>query len=158
MAYPSHVIAARKIICAVATSLAIKWFNPLMWSEDDPIEVKDKTAAMNVAAKSCIRLATTLRLAPISKIPVRKQDTFLRKYADDLLKLKEDRVLQSEKALALLEVANLTQCNVVCMTHDMREWDYLYKITRELLEDFFYPHFPDIEDKGMDLYFQMTHG
>lgn len=158
MTYPSHIIAARKIICAAATSLAIKWFTPAMWADDDPVVVKDKTVAMNEAAKSCIRLATTLRLAPVSKIPVQKQDTFLRKYAENLLKLQNDPVLQSEKALTLLEVSNICQCNVVAMTRDTHEWNHLYWATRELLEDIFYPHFPDVEDKGMELFFQMTHG
>lgn len=154
--YPSHVVAARKIICAVATSLSIKWFSPRMWADDDPVDIKDKTAAMNVHAKACIRLAATLRLAPVSKIPVKKQDTFIRQYSNDLIKLEKDRVLQSQKAVALLEVANITQCNVVSMTQDKGEWNHLYTTTRELLEDFFYPYFPEAEDDGMQLYLKMA--
>ena len=156
MPYPSHVIAARKVICAVATSMAIKFFCPQMWDEFDPVEVKDKTLAMNVAAKACLRLATTLRLAPVSKIAVKKQDTFIRKYAAYLLDLPHGEE-QTRKTIELLELANICQCNVVIMSHDNGEWDYLYKITREMLEEFLYPHYPEAEDEGMELYYQMTH-
>jgi len=151
---PSHVIAARKIICAVCTSLAIKWFNPRMWDDGDPVEVKDQTAAMNVLAKACIRLATTLKLIPVSQIAVRKRDTFVRQYANELLKIPHGEE-QSRKAIALLELANLTQCDVVSITKDDAEWNALYRATRELLEKYFYPFFPEAEDDGMKLYMAM---
>ena len=152
--HPSHVIAARKILCAVCTSLATKWFNSKMWEESDPVEVQDKTLAMNVLAKTCIKLATTLRLIPVSQLAVRKRDNFIRKYAKDLLKIPHGEE-QSRKAIALLEVANLTQCDVVAITKDDGEWNALYRTTRELLEKYFYPYFPEAEDEGMQLYMAM---
>ena len=155
MPYPSHIVAARKVICAVVTSLANKWFVPLMWAEDDPQELKDQTMAMNLYAKACIRLATTLKLAPVSQIAIKRQDSFIRKYTDDLLKLKSERELQTKRAIMLLEVSNICQCNVVAITQDKSEWRQLYDTTRELLERYFYPFFPSIEDEGMELYSQM---
>jgi len=155
--YPPHIIDARKVICAVVSSLAAKWFTPAMWAEDDPKEVKDQTAKFDRWSLVCTRLCSGIRLTPASKIAVRKQDTFIRKYANDLLKIGKSE-LQTKKALTLLEVANLTQCNVVSITRDKREWNWLYVVTRKLLEKYFYPHFPEIEDEGMELYLKMCKG
>ena len=154
--YPEHIINARKAICAVVTSLSIKWFSPDMWADDDPQDVKDQTSKMYRWANSCIKLATSIKLAPISKITIKKQDSFIRKYASSLIKLDKDRVLQTKRAISLLEVANITQCNVVLMSHDKREWNWLYQSTRKLLEKFLYPFYPETEDDGMGLYLQMV--
>ena len=155
--YQPHIIDARKVICAVVSSLAAKWFTPMMWAEDDPKEVKEQTAKFDRWAQACTKLCTSIKLNPASKIAVRKQDAYIRKYANDLLKL-EHGELQTKKAIMLLEVANLTQCNVVAITRDKREWNWLYVSTRKLLEKFFYPFFPEVEDEGMELYLKMCKG
>ena len=152
--YPAHIIDARKVICAVVSSLAAKWFTPLMWAEDDPKEVKEQTLKFNRWSMSCTKLCTGIKLTPASKIAVRKQDAFIRKYANDLLKLGHGE-LQTRKAITLLEVANITQCNVVAITRDKREWNWLYVVTRKLLEKFFYPFFPEVEEDGMKLFLKM---
>ena len=154
--YPSHVVAARKVICADVTSLAVKWFTPNMWEHDDPIELQDLTLAMNMYAKACIRLAVTLKLAKISQLVIKKMDAFIQSYHNEIKEnYHKNKLLYTKKCLVLLEVANIWQCDVVAMIHDNSEWQHLYTTTRKMLEKFFYPNFPTVEDEGLDLYLQM---
>lgn len=155
MTYPQHVIEARKVLCASCTMLASKWFRPEMWEDDDPQEVKDQTAKVFKWSQVCVEKVLGIKLSSASKLAVRKQDTFIRNFAASIFKCK-DPLLMTQKSILLLEVANCTQCNVVAMTRDNREWNWLYGSTRKLLDTFLYPSFPDLEEEGMLLYSQMA--